>query len=146
MLNHQKQNTQWLFVRDRIRTYTGYSSVTTKLKSIFEKNKTKIVITRGVEPGSLARLFLTPSHQCYSLQSFRFKDLNTSLLISCCTLFSVCNIVRSGYSSATGCVEKRVEGCVLTQVRTKETRVRFDRGLVHDIIRGHTHSQSANSF
>ena len=33
--------TQWLFVHDRMRSYTGYSSGTTKLKSIFEKNERK---------------------------------------------------------------------------------------------------------
>ena len=47
--------TWWLFVRHRIRTYTGYSSGTTKLRvfliNMKEKNK---VTTEGFETGSLA--------------------------------------------------------------------------------------------
>ena len=33
--------TQWLFVRDRMRTYTGYSSGTTKLRVFLRKMKEK---------------------------------------------------------------------------------------------------------
>ena len=47
--------TQWLFVRDRMRTYTGNSSCTTKLRVFLRKMKEKEQVTiEGFEPGSLA--------------------------------------------------------------------------------------------